>query len=86
MEYGGAALRLWFLSGGSFIIHVFILITHLLIHRDHIFIFHTKSLWSSSSSSASPFFFVLRGELLKEPFNGAALLAVDQLTRAVQIK
>ena len=35
---GGAALRVWFrLSGGAFIIRVFILITHLFIHRDHLF-------------------------------------------------
>ena len=37
MEALRAALRLCFLSGGAFIIHVFILITHLLIHRDHLF-------------------------------------------------
>ena len=43
---GGAALRVWFrLSGGAFIIRVFILITHLFIHRDHLFLFHSKASW-----------------------------------------
>ena len=59
---GGAALRLWFrLSGGAFVMHAFIVITHRFIHRDYFILYFIPSHYDgdhrlSSSLSLLPFF------------------------------
>ena len=58
---GGAALRLWFrLSGGAFVMHAFIVITHRFIHRDYFILYFIPSHYDgdhrlSSSLSLLPF-------------------------------